>query len=73
MTYGYYARRLLTSVFSVGVWLPLSTLAQAPPEEGIAEIIVTARKIEESLQDVPMSVQALSRDFLDEANLTRLY
>ena len=73
MTYGYYARRLLTSVFSVGVWLPLSTLAQAPPEEGIAEIIVTARKIEESLQDVPMSVQALSGDFLDEANLTRLY
>jgi iron complex outermembrane receptor protein len=39
----------------------------------ITEIIVTARKIAENLQDVPMSVQALSGDFLDEANLTRLY
>ena len=67
------AAGLLTSVFVVGVWLPVATLAQAPPAEGIAEIIVTARKIEESLQDVPMSVQALSGDFLDEANLTRLY
>ncbi|HET9693170.1 MAG TPA: TonB-dependent receptor [Steroidobacteraceae bacterium] len=36
-------------------------------------IVVTARKIEEDLQDVPMSVQVLSRDFLDEADLTRLY
>ena len=68
-----WAAGLLTSAFVVGVWLPVATLAQAPPAEGIAEIIVTARKIEENLQDVPMSVQALSGDFLDEANLTRLY
>ena len=57
------------SVFVLGVWLPVTTIAQAP----LAEIIVTARKIAENLQDVPMSVQALSGDFLDEANLTRLY
>lgn len=37
------------------------------------EIIVTARKIEEDLQGIPMSVQALSGDFLDEAGSTRLY
>jgi iron complex outermembrane receptor protein len=55
------------------LWLPLATLARAPPAAEIEEIIVTARKIEEHLQDVPMSVQVLSSDFLDEADLTRLY
>jgi iron complex outermembrane receptor protein len=55
------------------VWLPIATLARAPPAEGIEEIIVTARKIEENVQDVPMSVQVLSGEFLDEADLTRLY
>ncbi len=64
---------LLGGPFVVGACLPVTAAAQAPPAEGIAEIIVTARKIAESLQDVPMSVQALSSDFLEEANLTRLY
>jgi len=64
---------LLMTVFVVGLWLPPATLAEVPPAEGIAEIIVTARKIEENVQDIPMSVQVLSGDFLDEANLTRLY
>ena len=67
------ARGLLTSALIVSVLLPGATFAQAPPAEGIAEIIVTARKIEENLQDVPMSVQVLSGAFLDEADLTRLY
>ena len=67
------ATRLPTSIFVVGVWLPAATLAQAPPAVGMEDIIVTARKISESLQDVPMSIQALPSDFLEEANLTRLY
>ena len=37
------------------------------------EVIVTARKIEEDLQDIPMSVQALSGDFLNETAITRLF
>jgi iron complex outermembrane receptor protein len=67
------AAGLFMRAFVVGVCLPVATLAQAPPAEGLAEIIVTARKIEENLQDVPMSVQVLSTDFLEEADLTRLY
>jgi iron complex outermembrane receptor protein len=64
---------LLPSIFVVGLWLPLATLAQATPAVGMEDIIVTARKISESLRDVPMSIQALPSDFLEEANLTRLY
>jgi iron complex outermembrane receptor protein len=57
----------------VVAWLPVATLAQAPAPGTIEAIVVTARRIEENLQDVPMSVQVLSRTFLDGADLTRLY
>jgi iron complex outermembrane recepter protein len=39
----------------------------------IPEIVVTARKVEENPQQVPMSIQPLSGQFLDEADLSRLY
>ena len=48
---------LLTFVFSI----PVTTLAQ-----GIEEIVVTAQKREESLQDVPISVVAFTGDTLSE-------
>lgn len=38
--------------------------------ERLDEVIVTARKFEESAQDLPMSVQVLSADFLAELDLT---
>ena len=41
--------------------------------EGLQEIIVTARKVEENLFLVPMSVQALPGELLDAANLSSLY
>ena len=63
----------LASIFVAGVWLAPATLAQTPPAAEMEDIVVTARKITENLHDVPMSVQALSGEFLDEANLTRLY
>lgn len=37
------------------------------------EVVVTARKIQEDLQDVPMSVQVLSGEFVDESGSTRLH
>jgi len=40
--------------------------------ESLPEIIVTARKVEENIQRVPMSVQSLSSAFLDDADLTGL-
>lgn len=55
------------TVFSQAV---LDSVTESPP---LDEVIVTARKIEESLQDIPMSVQVLSADFLDEADLTHLF
>ena len=38
-------------------------------ERGGDTIVVTARKREENLQDVPLSVTALSEEFIDNANL----
>jgi iron complex outermembrane recepter protein len=37
------------------------------------EVVVTARKIEEQVQDIPISVQVLSGEFLDAADLSSLY
>jgi len=37
------------------------------------EIVVTARKVAESVQDIPMSIQVLSAGFLDTANLSSFY
>lgn len=53
-------------------------LVQAMTEPTIAstamqEVLVTARRIEENLQAVPMSVQALSGEFLDKTGTTRLF
>jgi iron complex outermembrane receptor protein len=38
-----------------------------------SEVVVTARKIAEDPQDVPMSVQVLSGEYLDESRTTRLH
>jgi iron complex outermembrane recepter protein len=47
-----------------------SALAQAPaPSPSSDEIIVTAQKRSESIQDVPISIQALSTQKLDELNV----
>jgi len=46
--------------------------AQAQEPQGLEEIIVTAQKRgEESLQDVPMSIQAISTERLEELNITK--
>lgn len=41
---------------------------QASDQSGIADIIVTARKVEERLQDVPVAVTAFSGDSLKQQN-----
>jgi len=63
----------------LGVLLPSLACTQAalPPSaieaETVGEIVVTARRVKEDPQDVPMSVQALSREDLDASRATRLY
>jgi iron complex outermembrane recepter protein len=53
----------------------LAILGAGPAKatETIPEIVVTARKVEESPQQVPMSIQVLSGQLLDEVDLSRLY
>jgi iron complex outermembrane receptor protein len=68
----------LAVLAAVGALLPATALPQAAQSpaagrDNVDEIIVTARKVEERLQDVPMSVQVLSGDLLDTIDTTRLY
>lgn len=49
-----------------------SSSASAAEPEPLDEVIVTARKAEENLQDIPMSVQVMSAELLDKLDLTRL-
>ncbi len=63
-------------LLAFGAALPLQSPGQVPasPETGLlAEVVVTARKIEEDLQDVPLSVQVLTGEVLDATRATRLY
>ena len=59
---------LLASALSVGG--PLSALAEQVGD--IEEIIVTARQQEETLQDVPVTIAALTEQDLDRYNITNL-
>lgn len=57
---------------------PAMAVAQEQPDSptsavALSEVVVTARKIEENLQDIPMSVQALSGEFIAESRATRLH
>lgn len=50
------------------------THPQAHSNEALLdEIIVSARKIEEQVQDIPISVQVLSAEFLDKVDLSHLF
>jgi outer membrane receptor protein involved in Fe transport len=64
---------LAASVGAMALTIGLPAYAQSPSQAergaGIEEIIVTARKREESLQDVPVTVTALSERFLQEAGI----
>lgn len=46
--------------------------AQPQQESGLEEIIITARKREESLQDAPIQVSALSRERIEQFDATSL-
>ena len=68
----------LSSALAIGTLSALHTQAHAssdPATESLAvfEVVVTARKIEERPQDIPMSVQVLSGTFLHESGVTRLH
>ena len=49
--------------------VPSAEGADVPPDQGLDEIIVTARKVSENLQEVPVSVTAFSGEALENRNL----
>jgi len=57
----------------LGAFLILTLAAPLAPAQQIDDIIVTARKREESLQDVPLSIMALSSEQLRERGITSNY
>lgn len=69
---------VLGSAASAVAWavlLPQPTLAQDTGQEagtGLMEIVVTAQKREERLQDVPIAVSALSGDFIESRGITTI-
>lgn len=52
--------------------LPSSQVLHAQTHAGLEEIVVTARKREESLQDSPISITAFTSDKLDRMHIDRL-
>jgi outer membrane receptor protein involved in Fe transport len=54
-----------TTIGPLAAFAQTSPQAQAPGDAGIAEIVVTAQRREERLQDVPISVSAFSQEKMD--------
>jgi iron complex outermembrane receptor protein len=52
--------------------LPLHAMAEQPPANGIQEVVVTARKRVENLQDTPISITALTSDVLASRGIDNL-
>ena len=74
--YTRFARRRLAGLAAVGVLGPVPAFAETSPADESAaldEVIVTARKTEERVQDVPMSIQVLSAEFLDNTDPTHFF
>ena len=63
-----------TVALGVGVLVAPAFAQEAAEEDsaGLTEIIVTARKVEENLQDVPVAVTAFSGEDLQNQNIQRL-
>lgn len=67
---------ITSAIWGLGVSLAVPVQAEeASPRSGveeISEITVTARRIEERLQDVPVSITVYKQDQLDDANITNI-
>ena len=64
-------RRSLSLAASVSLALTLaSAAAWAEPEQGLEEIVVTAQKRGENLQDVPIVITALTSESLDRSGIS---
>lgn len=62
---------LSTSLLATGLMTP-STFAAEDKIVGLEEIVITARKVSESLQDVPIAVSAFTADSLKKRGLSNI-
>ena len=65
-----FKRVLLASAAFGGAATSQAAFAQAAAPQNSDDIIVTARRTEERLQDVPISITVVSKDAIEKANIT---
>ena len=58
-----------TGALAAAISMQLAADAQAPPSDSLEEITVTARRVEENLQDTPLAVSVFSGDDLTERQI----
>ena len=66
-------RHLIHAAIALSLGVPLSALAQESEGVALEEIVVTAERRAERLQDVPMSVVAISGEDVKPGGITGLY
>ena len=62
----------IKTLSQISLGLAISTTLISSPsfaQQNVDEIIVTARKMDESLQDIPVAVTALTRETIDNLNI----
>src|SRR5579859_6998115 len=64
-----FAKYLLSGVALSALSLPAMAQQQAQADLGIQEVVVTAQRRTEKLQDVPIAIQAMSGDTLAQLNI----
>ncbi len=67
-----YAASIWALVAAAAATLPASRVRCAETDGGLQEIVVTARKQAESLQDSPISITAFTKDMLDRMHADQL-
>src|SRR5690606_22004525 len=67
------ARRTLSAgVFTLPLAFAVLPVQAQNPQGGLEEVVVTARKRAESLQEVPIAVSALTSDTLQKFDITSI-
>ena len=64
-----FARLLLSGAALCALSVPAAAQQQAQSDLGIQEVVVTAQRRSENLQDVPIAIQAMSGDTLAQLNI----
>ena len=60
----------IKNMVSVGAIVLMSTMSTVALSAGLEEVVVTAQKTEQSQQDIPISITALSEERIDKLGLT---